>query len=271
MNTIKNEVATIHNFSDINEFLDIAEKNPIECGSEKWKFSDNPECNTKNRSYKLLRAGRGLSDVRKISRKYRDEFKSLNLGKLADRTKSIKRRRRFNDFDGNLDFDRVMVGDVNYWEKVERNGQSQIVRIGINFALSHQNKIEDFSRVVALSCIFAEILESLGYGIEVYATSIGKLERHRRKKDHSFLGFCFPVKKASEPLDFDRIYSLGIPALLRDAQFKVEHSIYNDFGGHSIIPPMDVLKLADVDLMIEKSWTENGKQIEKITKVIESL
>ena len=268
---IKEKITTIFNFSSIGEFLDTAEKSEYDGNKGKtggWAFSENAECNTKTKSYKLLRAGRGLSTVRKLSKKYRHEFENSELADIMNRVQNIKRKRKFNDFDGNLDFDRVMSGNPEYWDKVQRSCQSKVVRIGINFCLSFGNKIDDFSRIVALSAVFAEILENLGYGVEIYGS--GMYQKHAGDKGKKFRGILFPVKSVTERLDFDRIYSLGLTGLLRDAHFRAEITEFGYYGGRAEDIPQDVIKLADIDVLITKSWTGEN-QTEKIIQVIKEL
>jgi len=277
MNKIQNNDSCILSFSSVNEYLDTAEKskqlaeiNPNYGDNESWQFGSDIEANTQEKTYSLLRAGKGLSSVRKLSRKYREELQNSDLGEIVNRTKSVKRVRRYNDFDGNLDFDRVMSGNTDYWEKMRRDGQAQVVRIGINYSLSAGNNINSFSRIVGLSAIFAELLEELGYGVEIYGSSLYQNHKKPSKKRKKWLGIMFPIKSATEPLDFDRIYSLGLPGLLRDCEFRTEQYIFGCHGGRCSSPPQDMLKFADVDVLITKSWT-SGNQVEKIIQVIENL
>tara|TARA_Y100000310_G_C20557040_1_gene751092 strand:+ start:320 stop:1135 length:816 start_codon:yes stop_codon:yes gene_type:complete len=267
----KNKDAIIYNFSSVGEFMDMAEQSDFDAGGADydWAFGSDKEADNRNKTYSLLRAGRGLSSVRKLSQKYRQEFQNSNLGEIMQRVQSIKRVRKFNDYNGNLEIDRVMAGDPNYLERVERTGKAKVVRIGINFCISCGNQLKDFSRLVALSAIFAEILENMGYGVEVYGSALWQTHRGRGLKNG--MGMQFPVKSATEPLDFDRIYSLGLTGLLRDAQFRVEHHLTDQYGGRCIEPSQEMLKLAEIDVIVEKSWTDNGNQVEQIVKVIESL
>ena len=186
MNKLENNDSCILNFSSINEMLQYA-GNSSYSSREIWAFGTDTECNTRTKTYNLLRSGKGLSTVRKLSKKYRQELQCSDLGNIMNRVKSIKRKRVFNDFCGNLDFDRVMSGDPNYWEKVERNGKAKVVRIGINFAISHNNSLMAFSRLVALSAVFAELLENIGYGVEIYATALYKNDKIDKTKIHNFL------------------------------------------------------------------------------------
>ena len=277
MNKIEKNDAVIYNFASIGELIETAEKSKYQAGingsRKTWVFDSDPEADSREKTYSLLKIGKGLSSIRKLSKKYREEFANSDFSEIMNRVKSIKRVRRFNDFDGNLDLDRVMSGDPCYWEKTSREGKVKVVRIGINFCLSWGNSIKDFSRMVALSAVFAEILESMGYGVEVYGASMFQMMSMAKKKTGAeWCGILFPVKAVNEPLDFDRIYSLGLPGLLRDVQFRVEEHLHgrDSHGGRCTPPPPDVLNASEVDVIVEKSWTD-GKQVEQIVQAIESL
>ena len=271
MNKLENNDSCILSFSSIDDFLSTAEKSSLDIGMDSsWQFGDDKEANTEKKTYSLLRAGKGLSSVRKLSRKYRHELENSDLSEIVSRSKSVKRVRRYNDFDGNLDFDRVMTGNPEYWEKIQRDGKAQIVRIGINFSLSAGNSLNSFSRIVGLSAVFAEILENLGYGVEIYGSSLYKNHKTSSKKRKKWLGMIFPVKSATEPLDFARIYSLGLPGLLRDAEFRVENHVYGEYSGVCTNPPQNLIKLADIDVLVSKHWTD-GDQAEHIIQAIENL
>ena len=265
---IKNKNACILSFSSFSELLESAEKStPVKYG-DAWQFGSNSECDSREKTYSLLKAGRGLSTVRRLSKKYRNEFENSDFCEIMNRVKSVKRRRVFNDFAGSLDIDRVINGDTDFWEKIERSGKAQVVRIGINYALSLGNSEKHFSRMVALSAIFAEILENLGYGVEIYGA--GLYHKHRGAKGKDFRGILIPVKSVTEPLDFDRIYSLGLQGMLRDAHFRAEDTFFGFHGGRCLDIPQDVITLANVDVLIYKSWID-GNQVEKIVQAIKSL
>lgn len=266
---IETKNAYIAKFESINDVLDIAKKTHIEPSTYDWTWSKNRECNSLEKTYKLLEQGRGLSSVRNIAKRYREEFQNCNMSQILGATKSIKRKRVFNDYDGDVEIDKYLNGDIDFYETIKRNGSQQIVRLGINYSLSCGNNINDFSRMVALASIFAEILESLGYGVEIYACGIE--QKRREQKTKKWRNIMFPLKQANEPLDFDRIYSIGLSGLLRDVHFKVTEHLHQTHGGICYEPPQDVLDSSGIDVLLSKSWTENGKQVERIVESIKSI
>ena len=275
--TTKN--VTIYNYSSINDFISVANSNKdydavtsfnTDVKRQQWIFSERTECNSRKKTYNLLQAGRGLSSVRNLAKQYRDEFNNTQLNNLSDRFQSVKRVRKFNDFNGNLDFDRVMTGDPNYWERVQRDGQLQTVRIGVNYGMSHENSINSFSRIVALASILAEILENLGYAVEIYGTSLARPCDRAKKPKTRWECHSFPVKSANEPLDFERIHSLGLTGLSRDVQFRADHKETGGWNSYCEQAPQQVIQDCNIDLLVERSWI-TGNEIERIAKAVESI
>ena len=69
MNKMENKDTCILNFSSIGEFLNTAEKGQSDYkDNDSWAFSKNAECNNREKTYSLLRAGKGLSSIRKLSK-----------------------------------------------------------------------------------------------------------------------------------------------------------------------------------------------------------
>ena len=258
----------VFEFNSITELLDTAKKSSLVLRhtTKKWQYG---KLGSWKKTEQYLRAGKGLSSVRRISRKYRHEFENTKLSEITQRVTSCKRKRRYNDNDGDLDLERVMAGSDEYWTKIERNGDQKTVRVGINFSISHANDTESFSKIVALSAVFAEILESLGYGVEIYGCCL-YTSKGQRDKSYKEIGLTFPVKKVTEPLDFDRIYSIGLQGLLRNAKFRAEKHLTGGWGGICYTPSQDFINLAGLDVVIGRSWT-NGNEVEQIVQAIENL
>ena len=264
----KSATNVLFEFNSIAELIETAKKSkPIDvCSGSKWQYG---ELGSWKKTEQYLRAGKGLPEVRKLARKYRHEFENTKLSEITQRVTSCKRKRRYNDNDGDLDIERVMAGSDEYWSKIERNGEQKTVRIGVNFSISAGNDTISFSRTVALSAIFAETLESLGYGVEIYGCCLYRSSRARNKK-YGEMGMTFPVKQVTEPLDFDRIYSIGLQGLLRNAKFRAENYLTGNFGGNCVPPSQGFIKLAGLDVVVERSWTD-GNEVEEIVQAIESL
>ena len=230
-----------------------------------WAFG---ELGNREKTEEYLIKGLGLKSMRTQARKYREEFENTVLEEIRSSVQSIKRTRRNNDCDGDLDLDAVLGGSDEYWTKIERNGSQRVVRIAINCSISCQNGSKEFAKLVSLSAVFCEILEELGYGVEIYCAFISDVSY--RKIGFDWESIIFPIKESNEVLDVERIYSLGLQGLLRDVFFRVERVQTGSHGGRCNTPPSDVLEFSNIDVIVERTWT-NGNQAERIIQTIENL
>ena len=71
----------------------------------------------------------------KVIDEYRKKLETSSIGTLQDDIKSVKRVTRFTDDGGELDIDRVMCGDTDYWRSTKRNGEYRVVRLVINYGI----------------------------------------------------------------------------------------------------------------------------------------
>ena len=253
-------------YKSMADFISVARKSDYNrSGDGDWQFG---ELESREKTEEYLIKGLGLKSLRIQARKYREEFENTVLEEVRSSVQSIKRTRRHNDSDGDLDLDAVLGGSDEYWTKIERNGSQKVVRIAINCAISCGNGSEEFAKLVSLSAVFCEILEELGYGVEIYCAFITDVKY--RKIGFNWESVIFPIKQSNEVLDVERIYSLGLQGLLRDVFFRVERVQNGSHGGRCHTPPNDVLEFSNIDVVVERTWT-NGNQAERIIQAIENL
>ena len=270
-NTIKGKFC--YDFTGITEFLNMAEKTDPDAvgrgdaGSNraKWQFGS---LGSWKKTEELLKKGLGITSMRRHARNFRDDFRSTKLSEITSKVQSVKRARQFNDCDGDLDLERVLGGNDNYWTRVVRTGKQKVVRLGINCTLSCENSEKEFSKLVALSAVLTEILENLGYGLEIYACFIAYPTGGKHKKKE--VNIQFPIKRSGETLDIEQIYSMGLTGLLRDAYFRVEMQIRGDHSGVCRQPSKEMLKLSNIDILVTRSWL-NGRESESILSAINTL
>ena len=272
MKTIKkleSGLCGLFTYKSMADFISVARKSDYNrSGDGDWQFG---ELESREKTEEYLIKGLGLKSMRIQARKYREEFENTVLEEVRSSVQSIKRTRRHNDSDGDLDLDAVLGGSDEYWTKIERNGSQKVVRIAINCAISCGNGSEEFAKLVSLSAVFCEILEELGYGVEIYCAFISELSGHRKTPENmDWESVIFPIKQCSEVLDVERIYSLGLQGLLRDVFFRVERVQSGNHGGRCNTPPSDVLEFSNIDVIVERTWTE-GNQAERIIQTIENL
>ena len=269
MKTIKkleSGICGLFTYKSMADFVSVARQSKWKRkGSEEWQFG---ELESRKKTEEYLIKGLGLKSMRTQARKYREEFEKTALQEIRSSVQSIKRVRRNNDSDGDLDLDAVLGGSDEYWTKIERNGSQKVVRIAINCSISCGNGSKEFAKLVSLSAVFCEILEEIGYGVEIYCAFISDVKYRKIGMDWETV--MFPIKECSQVLDVERIYSLGLQGLLRDVFFRVERVQNGSHGGRCNTPPNDVLEFSNIDVIVEKTWT-GGNQAERIIQAIESL
>ena len=201
--------------------------------------------------------------------KYRDLLNAENIGALQDTLKSIKRVTRFTDDGAELDIDRVMCGDTDYWRTTRRDGQYRVVRLVINFAMSYENKAEDFMKLLAMTYVMAELIEAKGYGLEIYACS--KANTHSGYlKEQSVL---IPLKKAQESIDIERLGVVGIVGFFRHVTFIMCNLMFGYYNGSCYGTSDEMQAFMGADVLVENTWTHGSSkgQAKRITKALEKL
>ena len=201
--------------------------------------------------------------------KYREMLDADNIGALQDTVKSIKRVTRFTDDGADLDIDRVMCGDTEYWRTTKRDGQYRVVRLVINIAMSYDNKAEDFIKLLAMTYVMAEMIEAKGYGLEIYACS----------KATTFTGYLeeqsilIPLKKAQEGLDVERMGVVGIVGFFRHVTFIMSNLMFGYYNGNCYRTSNEMRAFMGADVLVENTWTRGGKheQRKRITKALDKL
>ena len=264
---LESGICGLFTYKSMMDFISVARQSKGKKSADRsnWQFG---ELDSRKKTEEYLIKGLGLKSMRTQARKYREEFENTVLQEIRSRVQSVKRVRRNNDSDGDLDLDAVLGGSDEYWTKIERKGSQKVVRIAINCAISCGNNSKEFAKLVSLSAVFCEILEELGYGVEIYSSFITNVKY--RKLGYDWESVIFPIKECTEVLDVERIYSLGLQGLLRDVFFRVERANTGSHGGRCLTPPNDVLEFSNIDVIVEKTWTD-GNQAERIIQAIENL
>ena len=204
--------------------------------------------------------------------KYRDKINAENIGALQDSMQSIKRVTRFTDDGAELDIDRVMCGDTDYWRTTKRDGQYRVVRLVLNYGMSWDNKAETFMKLLAMTYVMAELIESKGYGLEIYATD----SVHVPYGEDAYLSeqaTLIPLKKAQESLDIERMGVIGIVGFFRHVSWIMCTLMFGHYNGYSYGTTKEMQAFLGADVFIENSWTRgsDSQQMMNITKALEKL
>jgi hypothetical protein len=233
-------------------------------GQRKWAFGslESEKATLEQISQGKVSSKRYQSELTKIKKELNVECAEQFSGEA----KSAKRRRRIRDVGDEVDIDRWMSGVPEHWSRMERGAKRRKVRFGINVALSHGNAEKNFLKVVALGALTAEALERRGHAVEVYACAVA--ERIFRNS-HQGASLIFPVKRAQERFDLQRIGSLHAPGLLRFISFACMDyvaSINEDIGtvddgkGNCVPVEEDTMKFLGLDYMVELKHTEDAQE-----------
>lgn len=234
-----------------------------------WRFGTYK---TLERTRKALEEGRCSKLVKDYIEQYRDKLKADGLYDTPDELKdSVKRRRVWREEGAELDIDAVMSGDPNYWVKTVRNGKMRIVRLVVNYSFSGGNNASESSKLLALCYCVAEILESLGYGVEIYGGQFChspytfKAEGNRHEQ-----GSIVPLKTVQQPLDLQRIGSASVTGLFRYFGFVMDNELFGNFNGRCLAPSKEWLAYIGCDVLVDTSWSR-GDQTTKVKKIIDRL
>lgn len=116
------------------------------------------------------------------------------------RPKSRRRKARWSEDDGEIDIDRVMVGDADFYREVKReivHGPSNVLLLTNLDAYGNDTHSKIFWRGAA-AIAAADLIEDAGYSVEIWVWCHGT---------RVYSGSCsqqfhaFPLKRAGEPID----------------------------------------------------------------------
>lgn len=159
------------------------------------------------------REGHGYTDMVKFLHsawpEARDRIKTIAQRlRTADlpMPKSLKRKPRWSDTDGEIDTDRLMHGEPEYLRRVKRElsvGPSRVALVS-NLDLTSTGRCNPTGVFFRSSCCIAlaDILEELGYTVEIWLWCRG--EEVYPKPYHKQFVACCP-KKAGDPVDYDAL------------------------------------------------------------------
>ena len=206
--------------------------------------------------------------------KYRDKINAENIGALQDTMQSIKRVTRFTDDGAELDIDRVMCGDTDYWRTTRRDGRYRVVRLVLNYGMSWDNKPEAFMKLLAMTFVMAELIEAKGYGLEIYATDSVHVRLYGDDKPYlDEQATLIPLKKAQESLDIERMGVVGIVGFFRHVSWIICTLMFGDYNGTCLATTKEMQAFLGADVFIENSWTRGSdtQQVMNITKALDKL
>ena len=247
-----------------------------------WTFADSSRQETK----KLLETGDAKDSLIDMINDVKDELELEGIADITGQVKSCKRQRRFAVDGCEIDINRVLTGEPEVFSLMKRDGKKQFVTVGINCSMSHAHGEREFARNTAVAYVTAELLESLGYGVEIRLVSCTSDNGHKsvlRKNFADVCGikkvqnfslwksqFCISAvaKETDKPVDIRNVSATALTGYLRRHVFAVKHMLFGKAGGCVEKTPADMLKFIGCDLLVSSQF-DKGEEYQFILKAID--
>jgi hypothetical protein len=138
------------------------------------------------------------------------------------RAVSTRRRRKMRLEGDEPDVDRVLAGIPECWETRVRGAMKRKVTLGIQAAWISATDEDVFIRCAARATAASDILQRLGYAVEIKAVGWFTPITYGRMQSY-FTETCVvvPLKNAQQPLDASAVLVAGLPGFLRDHIFEI--------------------------------------------------
>ena len=170
---------------------------------------------------------------------------------LITRAPSTKRRRVRRETGDELDIDRMMVNDPQCWESRVRGASKRLVRLGLGAVFSASEGDKRFLTAAGYATAAADVLERLGYSVEIKAVAQIVLPNIGGK-----LGlFSVIMKNSQQRLDEYATMVAGLPGFSRDHLGGCfEHLLgHTNFEGHIPKLTSEMKEALGVDYVIGHS------------------
>jgi hypothetical protein len=250
----------------------------------------------------ILRTGIAPSDkCREIYRELNSEITArMGLELPMEECQSARRKHEYDWVGGFVHPIRHLESTfsdqpIPVFDSVTNIGVNPIIKIGVNVCVSWGNSEKTFGRMSAMAACLCERLTALGYGVEIWgmmnstkdgtpsfvdgsknpdgSDNEGDPDGGNRGMgwgDHNVV-IMWPMKGGHEPLDVERIMSVGVPGLFRRYCFQIQHSSCSAEPGYAIETTDYVREAVGLDTIVETSWGEGGGQCDKVMGILHQL
>lgn len=192
---------------------------------------------------------------------------------------TIKKKRVFSDSGAELDIDRVMSGDVNYWSSRAKAKSAKVIRLGFDIGLSHDNNDIQFAKVVGVGIALAKAIQRAGYSLEIYKVCKANTRKYEdvwrnkqenrvtnktidRKKVLDTRGFKICIKGAQELIDVGRLSNIGVVGVFRASAFR---AMTIATGGYNGVPSSawseQDMTAYGLDCVISNRWIDGNQKL----------
>tara|TARA_R100000234_G_scaffold33319_2_gene19610 strand:- start:243 stop:1232 length:990 start_codon:yes stop_codon:yes gene_type:complete len=155
------------------------------------------------------------------------------------------------------------------FDTLSRRADRPVVRIGLNTSMSCDMSGSDFARVAAMAACMSDKFETLGYGVEIVSISCGLYSGRSYSCtpsgepcdpwDSVWATPIVPIKRQDEPLDAERVLSMGQAGTLRDLAFRARYLCLG-IGTSCSVPdlPEEVVEACKCDVVLEHKFTRGN-------------
>jgi hypothetical protein len=186
----------------------------------------------------------------------------------------VDRTRRFEHVwseDGDdLDVGRALQGEDRPWRRMRRGRTAPVLRVGIGCTLSARSDPAQFAEWTATAVAVVDSLSVRGFGVEVFAVMAVAEDRIYNSR---YYLIRVPLKAANEPVDVQRMCSVGTTALCR--AWVVHRNSLPDgvrFSGAGYPCCNDVVReAAECDVVIGQCVLTSKTGWEQVTPFLQSL
>lgn len=217
-------------------------------------------------------------ESRKIYEDMRDSVRAQFVSTDMRKCRASKRRRVNAWSGGSVNIPKYLDSKESgipapVFRTMSKRADRPVIRIGLNTSMGAQQVGEKFAKIAAITACMCEQFEMLGYGVEVVGISCGLWEKGPKRrvaldgrkldaKDAWKDCWCTPIvplKRADDPMDAERILSMGQSATLRDLGFRSRYLCLG-ITGSCAVPDMpdDVVEACGCDVVIEKKWSRGN-------------
>ena len=245
-------------------------------GDEDWVYGS-----TREEAEEIWDKGIAPNDkAREVYEEMRDALAAQFVSTGMQKCRSRRRRRVHAWAGGSVNVPKYLESRESgvpapVFRTMSKRADRPVVRIGLNTSMSCSMSPDQFAKIGAITACMCEKFEELGYGVEVVSLSCGLWEKGVKRRvglDGKKLGKreawsdCWavpivPIKRADEPLDAERVLSMGQPGTLRDLAFRARYLCLGITSGCSVPDlPEDVVEACGCDVVIERKWTRGNPE-----------
>lgn len=220
--------------------------------------------------------GRILQQHIDLIDRYKQEIysKRPELKDLEHQAQLKKRRRRFNEDDGELDIDRYMSGDPAMFVKTTPTLQKgNVCKMHFDQATSCGNGFKSFIEGMAWCIAMVDIIQTAGISVELtfgYTTQ-------DCVQGVDFTNIHMVAKHAHEPVDVTKLMTYGLSGLFRKYVFAAWDMLHIGQGTSSSLgyavssfaSMPTVGEFLDADILIKSNGVLNDGQITEVIKGVE--